>query len=334
MAERSGFFDAYIVGDAYDREYEAAHFAEYFARFIGNGVFINPSTNCQIIANNNMTVTLKAGAAYINGYIYVNESDLTFNITPADGVANRIDRVVIQYDISGRIISASVKEGLFSATPVPKTLQRDADVYELGIADIYISAGATNITQANITDLRLNSDYCGIVAALFDQPDMTTIFNQYQTWLNETQASVSGELASTISELRGAFNIFFNDIKNTLSGDVAGNLYNMIVANTELINALDIRLDKAEYKLFTSTISTTWAGSEAPFTQQKTLSAIVTGNEVVRVSCPSSATVDQLEAYDALRLKDGGQTVGSFTLKAIGEKNLIEIPVIIAIVGG
>lgn len=334
MAERSGFFDSYIVGDSYDRPYFASDFAEFFARFIGNGVFYNPSTSCQIIANDNMTVTVKVGYGYINGFIYINDSDFTLNISPADGVANRIDRIVLQYDIAGRIIKAVVKEGSFAANPTAPTVQRDADYYELGLADISIIAGATSITQSSITDLRLNSNYCGVVSNLLGDVDTTTIFNQYQAWLIETQESVSSQLQSTINELQSTFDTFFDGLENTLSGDVAGNLYNMILANTNLINGLDTRLDKAEHKIFTDTISTTWVGSEAPFTQQKTLSAIVTGNEVIRVSCPSSATVDQLEAYDALRLKDGGQAIGSFTLKAIGEKNLVEIPIIIAVVGG
>lgn len=271
MAERSGFFDSYIVGDSYDRPYFASDFAEFFARFIGNGVFYNPSTSCQIIANDNMTVTVKVGYGYINGFIYINDSDFTLNISPADGVANRIDRIVLQYDIAGRIIKAVVKEGSFAANPTAPTIQRDADYYELGLADISIIAGATSITQSSITDLRLNSNYCGVVSNLLGDVDTTTIFNQYQAWLIETQEGVSSQLQSTIAQLESAFDTFFNDIKGTLAGDVAGNLYNRIVAaegritqNESDITSLDNRLDLQE-RVLTAIIPATGWSSVAPY---------------------------------------------------------------------
>ena len=53
MALRSGFFNS-INGD---RVYHTGHWAEYFASFIGNGVFPNPSNNLQVASNNNMTIT-------------------------------------------------------------------------------------------------------------------------------------------------------------------------------------------------------------------------------------------------------------------------------------
>ncbi len=69
-----------------DRRYKAEDFREYFASFIGNGVFPNPSTNLQVIANSNMTITIKQGKAWLNGAIYINTDDYILNIDVADGV--------------------------------------------------------------------------------------------------------------------------------------------------------------------------------------------------------------------------------------------------------
>ncbi|MGO0931908.1 hypothetical protein ACTPED_19825, partial [Clostridioides difficile] len=76
-----------------DRRYKAEDFREYFASFIGNGVFPNPSSNLQVVDNNNnnMTITVKKGKGWINGAIYINTDDLVINIDPADGILNRID---------------------------------------------------------------------------------------------------------------------------------------------------------------------------------------------------------------------------------------------------
>lgn len=330
MAEYSGFFPSHNG----DRRYFTSFFAEYFADFISNGIYVNPSTQCQVLSNNNMTVTVKPGNAYIKGYKYKNDSDKSLTIETADGVLKRIDRIVLRYTVLNREIKSYVKKGIFSDTPVAPDLQRDGDIYELGIADIYVSNGAVSISQSNITDLRLNDVYCGIVHALITQADMTTIFNQYLTWFNETKTFNTEQLAATQSEFEQEFNSWFLTIKDKLGSDPAGNLYNMIIANTNSINALDTRLTKSESKIFDDVIGTTWTNQVAPFLQIHNFASIVTGNEVIEISCASSATVDQMDAFDALRLKDGGQTAGSFTLKALGEKNAITIPIKVIVRGG
>lgn len=245
--EKSGFFNAMKVGDTWDRVYKAENFAEYFATFISNGVFPNPSTNLQVMGNNNnMTVIIKSGKAWINGFIYINTDDLILPIDVADGTLNRIDKVVLRYDVVKREIRAAVKKGAFASTPVSLTLQRDADAYELGIADIYVKAGAISITQADITDLRLNNDLCGIVHGTVDQADTTTIFNQYLDWYNTKTSQYQIDMSNmkqqfqtdmnvSKQQFQSDFNIWFNSIKNTLNGDTAGNLLNMINAIPKIV---------------------------------------------------------------------------------------------------
>lgn len=221
--EKSSFFNS-LNGD---RKYKAGDFAEYFNSLLTNGVFPNPSTNLQVISNNNMTVTLKSGKAWINGYFYYNTDDLIVPIDVADGVLNRIDRVVLRMDTVERSITAKVKKGAFASSPIASTLQRDEDTYELGIADIYVGKGVVNITQANITDLRLNNTYCGIVNSLI-QADTTAIFNQYLDWYNNKTNEYQTDISEMQAQFEVEFNTWFNNVKGTLSGDVAGNLQNQI----------------------------------------------------------------------------------------------------------
>ncbi|WP_432408644.1 hypothetical protein [Wukongibacter sp. M2B1] len=268
MAEKSGFFNS-VNGD---RKYKADFFAEYFASFIGNGVFPNPSDNLQVIANDNMTVTVKQGSAWINGYFYVNDSDLILNIDNADGVLNRIDRIVLQYSTLDRTITAKIKKGTFDSSPIALILQRDADAYELGIADIAINAGATSITQANITDLRLSNDYCGVVTGTVDQIDTTTLFNQYQSWLLEKKSEYDTDLSQWINtkqsdyqawydttiateqieidameeQFQTDWDTWFATVQGALDGDVAGNLLNLINANTTRIKINQDKIDILE----------------------------------------------------------------------------------------
>ncbi len=223
--EKSSFFNSVQASDgSYDREYLAEDFAKYFASFIGNGVFPNPSTNLQVLSNNDMTVSIDIGKAYINGYYYENTTKLVKTIDIADGVLNRIDLVVLRLDFTNREIKVYVKEGTFASSPVAPSLQRDSDMYELGIAEISISAGATTITQGDITDLRLNNDYCGVVHGVVDQVDTTTIFNQFQAFFNEYSNKYKNTLSVAEKQFEQDFLNWFQTIKGILDTESAGHL--------------------------------------------------------------------------------------------------------------
>lgn len=244
MAEISGFHNSRNG----DRRYKADFWARFLGSFIGNGVYPNPSTNLQVIANGDMTVTVKAGKAWVNGVFYENTEDKVITLDVADGVLKRIDRIVVSDITLERDTYSKVKKGSFASTPAAPVLQRDADAYELGLADIYIVNGAASISQANITDLRLNSAYCGIVHGLFDQLDTTTLFNQYQAWISEKQSqfdlSLVGyaagkqiEIDQLKSDFQSEFLNFMDSLEGALSGDVATNMFVMINDNTAAIQA-------------------------------------------------------------------------------------------------
>lgn len=288
MAIRSGFFNS-VNGD---RKYDAKSFAEYFASFIGNGVFPKPSTSLQVMANDDMTVTVKPGKAWINGYILINDDDYILQIEPADGVLNRIDRIVARYDIANREIRLEVKKGTFASSPIAPELQRDSDAYELGLADIYVKAGATSISQADITDLRLNSELCGVVHGLIEQVDTTTLFAQYQAWYQQTTGQAEVDLEMMKQQFQAEFDAWFAGIKDILDESTAGNLLNLIeehkndtnnphnvtpqqigaVSQEDFMshkneNATLNNLGHVYHDIITATLDTEWEGEEAPYTK-------------------------------------------------------------------
>lgn len=262
--EKSSFFNSV----SHDRTYKAEDWAEYFASFIGNGVFPVPSTGLQVIIDSGMNVNIKAGKAWINGYFYNNTSDLTITIGTADGQLNRIDRIVVRWDLTNRIISAKVKSSAYSASPTAPALQRDADIYELALADVFVGAGVTAITQSNITDQRLNTSLCGVVAAVVDQIDTEAFNAQLQAWFAEYQSLSAAEYNTLVSymnslKLQGntqydafeqhmadfeaqaaaEFNSWFAGLQDVLDENTAANLMN-------ITNALDARVDLLEAVIF------------------------------------------------------------------------------------
>ncbi len=201
MAEQSGFFNANLVNGEYDRVYLAESFAKYFASFISNGVFSGKLSELGVsqLASPAMKVEVLSGFGFINGYWYENTSNLSFNIDAADGVLNRIDSIVLQWSKSLRSIKAVIKKGTPASAAAAPIVQRDANIYELKIADIYIAAGATSITQANITDKRADTSVCGFVTGLINQIDSS----EFESLINSTLKEV--ERAST-DEIRGIAN--------------------------------------------------------------------------------------------------------------------------------
>lgn len=264
---RSGFFNSEIIDyDAegmpvFDRAEEASFFAKYFSQFISNGVFPNPSTNMQVLATEGMNVKVDIGVCYINGYMGWVETPETFEIEESDLQA-RIDRIVARLDFTDRSINLFVKKGKAQGNPVAPELQQDYDIYEIGLADIRVNANAIEITQEHITDLRLNTELCGVVANQLQHVDTTTIFNQYMAWLKRIMQEGEEKLLEAEKNFEKNFTEWFETVQNILDGDVAGNLYNLITTKAN------------KKKVWNITIDTEWTGEEAPYTKEMEVEGI------------------------------------------------------------
>ena len=193
--EESGFF-ASINGD---RKYKSDLIATFFSKLFTNGVFNN---ELQVQANDDMTVTLKSGTAFINGYFYNNPVDKVINISLSDTEQSRIDSIVLRFSKENRQIIADVLEGLYADNPVVPELTRNSNIYELRLCNISVNKQADSITTSMIEDCRFNSTDCGQVISAVQQLDTTEIFAQYQA----------------------AFDDLFEQMEGILSGDAAGEL--------------------------------------------------------------------------------------------------------------
>lgn len=253
------FFDSIIGADGQpDRAFGAGDFSKYFGTLIKNGIFPNPSSNFQIMGDqNNMTVKAEPGLAWIEGHLGYDDSVYILNIDKADSSMDRIDRIVLRLDTLERCIKWVVKKGEFSANPTAKPLQRDADGYEIAIAEVRVGKGVSKITQSAITDLRMNTELCGWVTGTVTQIDTSTLFNQLEQWKTEYIESTNTwtteqeqaflnwkklfETAAT--DWRAGeeqkFDEWLQSIKGKLSGDVAGNLQNQIEELKEKDTTLD-----------------------------------------------------------------------------------------------
>lgn len=332
MAEKSSFFNSV----SHDRRYAAEDWAAYFSSFVSNGVFAKPSDGLQVMALTGMGITIKAGSGFINGYYYRNTTDLVKTLVVADGVLSRIDRVVVRWSLIDRAIFVAVKQGEPASNPVAKPLQRDAEAYELALADVYIGAGVTSIVQSNITDRRASSELCGFVTGVIDQLDFSTLTTQFEAFFSEYRERIKDDynaFDTTMGEFEESaqsdFAEWFENLKYVLDGDAAGHLQVEIEAMQESLNHIqaDQIVDGAVSQMFTATIGTAWTGSAAPYSQAITVNGILASDSPVVDIVPSEdyATAEsQLEAWaNIYRIVTSANEIIVYAT----EKTITEIPI-------
>lgn len=223
MAQSSGFFNAQKTGATYDKIYDASDFSNYFSLFISDGVFINPADQLKVVAKSGRTVTVKAGWAFIEGYWFHLDADLDITLGPNTTSSGFFDTICCTLNKTNRQITIEKKENVSSTLPVNNGI-----IHELVLATIQVNAGATEITNARISDLRPSSKYCGFVSSPVTQIDTSNLFLQYDT----------------------AFNEWFNDLKGKLGDDPATQLQQQITQLRGVVNANKEELVPVEFLTF------------------------------------------------------------------------------------
>ena len=75
MAEHYRFFNS-ADGDV--REYTASEFAEYFSRFLSDGLYTeNGKAGLQVTSGDGLSVKIATGYAFVRGYMYHNDMELS-----------------------------------------------------------------------------------------------------------------------------------------------------------------------------------------------------------------------------------------------------------------
>lgn len=215
MAEASGFFESEMdSAQQYDREYYASQFAKYFSLFIGNGVFANPTDQLKVVpATLGLSVNVKAGYAFINGYWYENSASKQLNFSGNYGSANRIDCVKARFNIVTRSITVDYYEDTTA-------INRTDDIYDLKLAEITVPPNASSLTDANIKDTRANTSVCGFVANMVQILDTKDLFAQYdkmfQDWFANIQNQLDGDVAANLQKQIGTISTLKTTKKDNL----------------------------------------------------------------------------------------------------------------------
>lgn len=177
-----------------EKEYTASGLgAAYSARSRG----ILRGTDFAATANGDLTVSVGVGL----GCIHVNDfwaifpvcsTPQTLRFTDSDGSLDRIDAIALRLDKNANIAGLDVITGTPAQTPQYPTMHRDDDDYdEIFLYAVYRTAGTTEITAADLIDLRLNMTYCGLMKSELDSIDTSVLQAQLDAFIEENETSFS-----------------------------------------------------------------------------------------------------------------------------------------------
>lgn len=312
MAQQCGFFNAKLVNGQYDRVYVAEQFAAYFASFIGNGVFGGTAGQLQVISNDNMTVTIAPGKAWINGWWFSSTENHIETVELADGVLNRIDCVVLRWDNTQRNMYFKVLKGETANSPIQPTIIRNSDYYDLALCYINVNKGVSKIRQQDITDARLDSSVCGIVTGVVKQADTTDIFRQFTDYFNTFKSdstrehtewfeSVQRDARQLIDSKDGEFDSWFTNLRNRLG--------------TLPVASIQRQIDKMNNDVIVTLSASGWS-QQKPYSQTVQLANVKEDDTVAMYKAHTKTSTQQdIETYDEMSAMITSATVqnGSVT---------------------
>lgn len=179
-----------------------------------SGVFAAGSNaSVQALPTPGMAVEVSDGTGWMansgrNGIVWwidsesVDGAKLQLAVDAADGVLNRIDRVIVEWKTTNYVDYPEVKilKGAKASTAAAPVLTNNSTIRQISLARISIAAGTTAITASMITDERLDASVCGLVTEKVGI-DTSTMQSQFSTLLQETQAQATSVLDSINREL-------------------------------------------------------------------------------------------------------------------------------------
>ena len=210
MADGYGLF---WNSDSGDRKYDAQSFEKWLKKFFTSGVF---EGDLQVLASSGMTVQVQTGYSNVNGKVGLFESATNITLSAANSRYPRIDTIIIERNDVDRVIQIDKVTGAYTGEnpqPTAPIWDETQGIYQLVLAQIYVGAGVSSISQEDITDKRTDTDVCGYIAGTVNEMDFSQFAAQFESYYEQFVASNQED-----------FETWFDEMKDQLSTDAAGHL--------------------------------------------------------------------------------------------------------------
>lgn len=210
-----------------------------------SGVFGAENNLAMTVVPDSMSIQISDGIGWLSnangdGIVFWNDSEqtngskLTLTHDVADGVLDRIDRIVVTWETTNYVAlpTISVLKGTASGTPVPPALTNNNIQRQISLAKVHIPAGTVSLLASMVTDERLDPSVCGIVtetvkidtSAMYDRVNkaLQDVDNQSQAVLDAIQKELADLEAGTAVELK---KLQFNNVSVSKGSFVSDNTF-------------------------------------------------------------------------------------------------------------
>lgn len=243
MSTSCGFFNSLNR----DRLYNASHFGHCFDGIILDGILASIGDCFKVSATSGMTITVAAGKAWYLSSWLENDALLPMTHDESDVVLSRIDAVVLEFDTTDATRWNDIKiiKGESSSVPVRPALISNNYVRQVPLAYIAIDANASEITQADITNV-IGTTECPFVTGILQTISIDKLLGQWQRELDEFIAGEEDDFNDWFAQMKSDltaeqqlldqwiateqqdFLSWFTSMKDKLGEDAAGSLQNQI----------------------------------------------------------------------------------------------------------
>ncbi len=218
MAITYGFYNS-MNGD---RKYDAVQLSSIFDGVIRDGVFQSIGGYLATKPGTGMQVIVSPGKAWFDHTWTVNDADLPLDISPSDLTLSRYDAVVLETDATKAVRENSIKviKGTPASEPQKPALTNEGDVHQHPLAYILVPGGSTEIQAQNV-EIMVGKTECPFVTSILESVSIEALLEKWE----------------------GEFRVWFDDLQDQMSGDVATNLQNQITRNAPSIGDIVISFD-------------------------------------------------------------------------------------------
>lgn len=140
----------------------------------------------------------KDGIVFWNDNEQTNGTKLTLTHDVADGVLDRIDRIVVTWETTNYVAlpTISILKGTASSNPVAPALTNNNIQRQVSLAKVNVPAGTVSLSPSMVTDERLDPEVCGIVTETIEI-DTSTMQSQFEALLDAIQNELANIVGGT-----------------------------------------------------------------------------------------------------------------------------------------
>lgn len=178
-----------------------------------SGVFGAENNLAMTVVPDSMSIQISDGIGWLSnengdGIVFWNDNEqtngnkLALTHDVADGVLDRIDRIVVTWETTNYVAlpTISILKGTPSSVPVPPSLTNNNIQRQISLAKVHIPAGTVSLSASMFTDERLDPSVCGIVTETV-KIDTSTIYDRVNKALEDVDNQSKAVLDAIQKEL-------------------------------------------------------------------------------------------------------------------------------------